>query len=106
VELTAPYGHDGAIGSLRDFVAHYSESDLKLLAFDPTTLEPGLRLTTVDNFTPLLQQRDTLLAGVVLTDALVDKLMDYMSALTDDASRNLSRAVPVRVPSRLPVDRP
>jgi cytochrome c peroxidase len=106
VELTAPYGHDGAIGSLRDFVAHYSESDLKLLAFDPTKLEPGLRLTTVDNFTPLLQQRDTLLAGVVLTDALVDKLMDYMSALTDDASRNLSRAVPVRVPSRLPVDRP
>ena len=106
VELTAPYGHDGAIHSLREFIEHYSESDLKLLAFDPTKLEPGLRLTTVDNFTAVLQQRDTLLAGVVLTDELVDKLMDYMSALTDDASRNLSRAVPVRVPSKLPIDRP
>ena len=106
VELTGPYGHDGAIGSLREFIEHYSESDLKLLSFDPTKLEPDLRLTTVDNFQAILQQRDTLLAGVVLTDELVDKLMDYMTALTDDASRDLSRAVPIRVPSRLSVDRP
>jgi cytochrome c peroxidase len=82
VELTGPYGHDGAIITLRDFVDHYSESDQKLLA-----------------------QRDTLLAGVVLTQDLVDKLMDYMQALTDNAARNLSRVVPARVPSRIPVDR-
>ena len=36
VELTGPYGHDGASPALREFVEHYSESDLKLLAFDPT----------------------------------------------------------------------
>jgi len=47
-----------------------------------------------------------LLNGVVLTPEIVDALMDYMSALTDDAARNLSRLVPPRVPSRLPVDRP
>ena len=105
VELTGPYGHDGSIASLREFVAHYSESDLKLLAFDPTRLEPGLRLTFLDNSADVLLQRDTLLSGVMFTDALVDKLMAYMSALTDDASRDLSRSVPVRVPSRLPVDR-
>ena len=105
VELTGPYGHDGSIASLREFVEHYSESDLKLLAFDPTRLEPALRLTLVTNSADVLQQRDTLLAGVVLTDALVDKLMAYMSALTDDAARDLSRSVPVRVPSRLTVDR-
>ena len=58
------------------------------------------------NADAILQQRDTLLAGVVLTDELVDKLMDYMSALTDPAARNLSRTTPVRVPSKLPVDRP
>ena len=34
VELTAPYGHDGAFFSLRDFVDHYSESDIKLMNFD------------------------------------------------------------------------
>ena len=106
VELTGPYGHDGSIASLREFVEHYSESDLKLLAFDPTRLEPGLQLTMVNNAADVLQQRDPLLEGVVLTDDLVDKLMAYMSALTDDAARDLSRSVPVRVPSKLPVDHP
>jgi cytochrome c peroxidase len=106
VELTGPYGHDGSVASLREFVEHYSESDVKLLAFDPTRLEPALRLTMVSNAADILQQRDTLLAGVVLTDELVDKLMAYMGALTDDAARDLSRSVPVRVPSRLKVDRP
>jgi hypothetical protein len=60
----------------------------------------------VNNAAVVLQQRDTLLAGVVLTDDLVDKLMAYMGALTDDAARDLSRSVPVRVPSGLKVDRP
>ena len=105
VELTGPYGHDGSIASLREFIEHYSESDLKLLAFDPTRLEAPLRLTLVSNSADVLLQRDTLLAGVVLTDALVDKLMAYMSALTDPAARDLSRSVPVRVPSGLKVDR-
>ena len=105
VELTGPYGHDGSIASLREFIEHYSESDLKLLAFDPSRLEAGLQLTMVNNHADVLLQRDTLLAGVVLTDALVDNLMAYMGALTDPAARNLSRSVPVRVPSGLPVDR-
>lgn len=43
VELTAPYGHDGAIVDLRDFVDHYSESDLKLRSFDANQLEEALR---------------------------------------------------------------
>ncbi len=106
VELTAPYGHDGTIISLRDFVEHYSESDKKLLAYDPSQLEPALRGTVLDNAAAILATRDTLLAGVVLTPDLVDKLMDYLSTLTDDRARNLSRLAPHRVPSGLPVDRP
>src|SRR5678815_6152031 len=39
VELTGPYGHDGSIMDLRSFVEHYSESDLKLLAFTTGKLE-------------------------------------------------------------------
>jgi hypothetical protein len=35
---------------------------------------------------------------------VVDKLMAYMQALTDPAARNLSSAIPRRVPSGLPVD--
>lgn len=106
VELTGPYGHDGAITSLRDFIEHYSESDLKLFAYDDGQLEPGLRGSVLLNASAILAQRDTLLAGVVLTPDLIDKLMDYMNALTDNASRNLSRVVPHRVPSGITIDRP
>jgi cytochrome c peroxidase len=105
VELTGPYGHDGAISALQAFVEHYSESDLKLLAFDPLQLEPDLRSSLLPNSADILAQRDTLLKGVVLTPALVGQLMDYMSALTDDRARNLSQLTPRRVPSGLPVDR-
>jgi cytochrome c peroxidase len=105
VEFTAPYGHTGAIASLRGFIEHYSESDKKLLEFDPFTLEPGLRASLLRNAPDILAQRDTLLDGVVLTSELVDKLMDYMTALTDPAARN-PRTTPNHVPSRLPVDRP
>jgi cytochrome c peroxidase len=105
VELTGPFGHDGAISTLQAFVEHYSESDLKLLAFDPLQLEPALRSTLLPNATDILAQRDTLLKGVVLTPVLVEQLMDYMSALTDDKARNLTHLTPQRVPSGLPVDR-
>ena len=103
VELTGPYGHDGAITSLRAFVEHYSESDKKLLAFDPSSLESALRLTVLPTTMEILAQRDTIISGVVLTPDLVEKLMDYMLALTDPTSRNLAKLVPERVPSRLPM---
>ena len=106
VELTAPYGHNGSIISLRGFVEHYSESDLKLINFDAFQLEPALRSTVLANSTNILAQRDTLLAGVVLTGELVDKLMDYMGALTDDAARDLRHTAPAHVPSKLRVERP
>jgi len=104
VELTAPYGHDGAITGLRAFVAHYSESDQKLLEFDPMQLEPSLRNSLVANQSAVIAGRDTLIVGVVLTDDLVDKLMDYMTALTDDAARTLKHTAPHRVPSHEAVE--
>ncbi len=47
VELTAPYGHDGAIVDLRAFIDHYSESDIKLRTFDVMQLEEILRPTVL-----------------------------------------------------------
>jgi len=105
VELTGPYGHDGSIVDLRAFIAHYSESHTKLMQFDPRQLEPGLRATLVPNAADVLARRDPILDGVVLPDDIVDKLMDYMSALTDDAARTLRKLTPQRVPSGLPVSR-
>ena len=106
VELSGPYGHDGAVTTLRGFVEHYSESDKKLFGFDVLQLEPALQGTLLPTANAILAQRDTLLKGVVLTDDLVNQLMDYMSALTDNAARDLSKSVPKRVPSGLPIDRP
>jgi hypothetical protein len=86
--------------SLRAFVDHYSNSDIKLMEFDPTQLEPALQLTVQPNKPDILAQRDTLLKGVVLTPELVDRLTTYMLALTDPAARDLSRLAPARLPGK------
>lgn len=106
VTATAPYGHDGAFMVLHDFVDHYSQSDLKLLSYDPLRIEPLLQGTILDNKPDILLTRDTLLNGVVLTPILVDDLTVFMGALTDPAVTQLDRLVPAKVPSGLPVDQP
>lgn len=106
VELTAPYGHDGAIPTLRGFIEHYSESHLKLRAFADGDLPPEHQGTLLANADAILATRDTLLEGVVLTPVLVDRLMDYMQALTDAAARDLRHITPASVPSGLPVSAP
>jgi cytochrome c peroxidase len=105
VELTAPYGHNGSIVDLREFVAHYSESDLRLRAYDPNQLEPLLRGTVQPTFEAIIATRDTLLNRPVLTDQRIDDLTAYMKALTDPRARDLDALIPARVPSGLPVDR-
>jgi cytochrome c peroxidase len=90
--------------SLRAFIEHYSQSDQKLLDYDPSQLPAELQGTVLDNKAAILANRDTVIVGVVLSPAVVDKLMAYMQALTDPAARNLSSAIPRRVPSGLPVD--
>lgn len=106
VELTGPYGHDGALSELRDFIDHYSESDVKLRTFSPLNLEPLLQGTLLANADDILATRDEILDGVVLPEETVDQLTSFMSALTDPASRRLDRVVPRQVPSGLPIDRP
>jgi cytochrome c peroxidase len=104
VELTAPYGHDGAFIGLRDFVDHYSESDLKLRSFDINQLEPLLRGTVLTTTDAILLTRDPLLTGVFFPPQVVDEVTEFMKALTDPAARNLRRLTPQSVPSGLPVD--
>ncbi|MDH4349606.1 MAG: hypothetical protein OEW56_00470, partial [Gemmatimonadota bacterium] len=103
--LTGPFGHDGAIAGLREFVEHYSESDVKLRSFDPLTLEPLLQGALLPNADDILATRDTIIDGVVLPSAVVDQLMAFLGALTDPRAKNLAqRITPPRVPSGLPVD--
>ena len=104
VELTAPYGHDGAMVDLRDFVDHYSESDIKLRSFDVDQLEALLRPSLRPNVEQILATRDPLLEGVVFPPVVVDEVTEFMRTLTDPAARNLRRLAPSRVPSGLAVD--
>ncbi len=104
VELTGPYGHDGAIVSLRSWVDHYSQSDVKLRAYDPNQLEPLLRNTLQPTTTDILATLDFKLKTLVLAPATVDDITEFLKALTDPAARNLGQFVPVSVPSGLPVD--
>ncbi|HEY8257749.1 MAG TPA: cytochrome c peroxidase [Gemmatimonadales bacterium] len=104
VELTAPYGHDGAIVDLRNWVDHYLQSDVKLRNYDPNQLEPLLRTTLLPTASDILLTRDNRLKKMPLTPAMVDDITEFLKALTDPASRNLSAVVPLTVPSGLPVD--
>jgi cytochrome c peroxidase len=104
VELTGPWGHDGAYTTLRAFVDHYSESDVKLQTFDPGPLEPALQGTLQPDAADILANRDPLLAGVVFTPQQIDDVTEFLRALTDPAARNLSQLTPGHVPSGLPVD--
>ena len=104
VELTGPWGHDGAFTDLRAFIDHYSESDLKLQRYDANQLEPGLRGTVQATFAEILATRDTLLDGVVFTAQQVDEVTEFMKALTDPAARHVRQLTPGSVPSKLPVD--
>ena len=104
VELTGPYGHDGAIVSLRDWVNHYSQSDVKLRAYSPGQLEPLLQGTLLATAADILVTRDTRLRTLVIPTQAVDEITEFLKSLTDPAARDLRRFVPVRVPSGLPVD--
>jgi cytochrome c peroxidase len=104
VELTGPYGHDGAITDLHAFVDHYSQSDVKLENFDVTQLEVVLQGTVLTDFAAILATRDTLLNGVVFPPQTIDEVTEFMKTLTDPAAKDLSYLVPARVPSGLPVD--
>lgn len=106
VELTGPWGHDGAFTDLRAFVDHYSESALKLRTYDVNQVAPVLRGTLQPTADEILSTRDALLDGVVFTPQQVDEVTEFLRALTDRRARQLESVTPGHVPSGLPIDRP
>jgi cytochrome c peroxidase len=105
VELTAPYGHDGSITTLRGWVDHYVKANAKLQSYSPTQLEPLLQGTLLANAADILKTGDARLIRVPLTSQQVDDITEFLKALTDPNARDFTRIVPDSVPSKLPVDR-
>jgi cytochrome c peroxidase len=105
VELTAPYGHDGAITTLRAWVDHYSEAPLKLQNYNPAQLEPLLQNTLQPTVPDILATADFRLNKLKISAASIDDITAFLTALTDPGARDLTRFIPDAVPSGLPVDR-
>lgn len=101
VELTGPYGHAGQFATLRGFVDHYSESDIKLANYDVSQIDPLLRGTLLPTTSAILATRAGGLNGLVLTPQQIDDLTAYLLALTDPRARELRSLTPVHVPSGL-----
>jgi hypothetical protein len=90
--------------SLRSWVDHYSQSDVKLRTYDPGQLEPLFRNTLQPTVDAILETRDFKIKRLVLAPETVDEITEFLKSLTDPGARNLGRFVPATVPSGLPVD--
>lgn len=112
VELTAPYGHDGAYNSLEDIVRHHLEPEQMMMAYDCRTMLVTPYRKTPRNFDCKLmeseeERRDILasseLPKVTLNDSEVEAILAFLGALTDQSMRDRSEQVPESVFSGLPV---
>jgi len=109
VELTAPYMHNGAFGTLEDVVRHYDDVPASLRAYDPSHLDPAAGAlhhgddATVDAVLGTLDFRVS--APLEMSDADVADLVAFLEALTDPSARDLRHLVPEAVPSGLSVQR-
>lgn len=107
VELTGPWGHDGAYNSLEAVVRHHLNPIESLNNYDETqAVLPAF--DAADDFTVTHDQSvlDEIelaneLQPVYLTENEISKLMDFLHALTDPLSVDLRNDIPKRVPSGL-----
>ncbi len=107
VTLTGPYLHNGAYERLEDVIRHHMNPEQALANYDVMHLPPEVRQRTwiseslnramLDRLDPRLQ------VPAHLTDEEIRDLLAFLDALTDPAARDLSKTIPDRVPSGLPV---
>jgi cytochrome c peroxidase len=112
VELTAPYGHDGAYATLEAVIRHHLNPVQALNTYDTKQAvlpsRPDLdALDFIAQSDP--SRRSQIAAGVelkpvVLSARDVKSLVEFLKALTDPNSRNLQSVYPDLVPSGLPLD--
>jgi cytochrome c peroxidase len=95
VEMTAPYGHDGAIATLKEMVQHHLNPENSIAAFDFTKISTAggpLNLANAQENTAralkrLEDQRKAgkkgVLTNVSMNDAQVDDILEFLRTLTD-----------------------
>lgn len=111
VAHTAPYGHSGAYAGLRDVIDHHLDPVAHLRAYDPALARlPELEGAQDFNLLSNPREIDAIAAANVLerrslSDADIDRLIDFLDALSDTTSLNGRLGVPDSVPSGLKVVR-
>jgi cytochrome c peroxidase len=114
VELTGPYGHNGAYSTLERMVRHHLDPEEGRASWTPA----DLTLPQVDWLAPIdfviqsdrlemarqARARDIYLRND-LSDDDIDALVSFLTSLTGKAAREQRSRVPDSVPSGLPVDR-
>jgi cytochrome c peroxidase len=111
VVLTAPYSHAGAYNTLRAVVEHHLDPVQALKKYDQeqAVLPPREDLDVLDFITMDDRQRVKFieqhneLPPFTYSDEQVDRIIDFLHALTDPSSLDLRDDQPFRVPSGLPV---
>jgi cytochrome c peroxidase len=111
VALTGPWGHDGAYDTLEAVVRHHLDPVAAMEAYDISeAVLPSRRdLDLLDRVClddPV--RRDAVAAACELDpspqpDFVVERLLDFLHALTDPAMLDVRESVPEKVPSGLPV---
>lgn len=114
VELTGPYGHNGAYSTLERIVRHHLDPEEGRATWTPAdlTLPQVGWLAPIDfviqsdrlEMARQARARDIYLRND-LSDDDIDALVSFLTSLTGKAAREQRSRVPDSVPSGLPVDR-
>lgn len=113
VALTAPYGHSGAYNSLRAVVEHHMNTVDSLINYERQAVLPSHPTLDAENYAAM--DNPDAVARMAAANELapfsysaedIDRIIDFLNALTDPASTDLrsDQDVVNGVPSGLPLD--
>lgn len=102
VEVTGPYGHDGAYATLEGVVLHHLNPAEAIANYDYTQLDPAIRVVNAELYTAqaLEQLQKNRANGVMtvmdidLTDEQVNDLLNFLFALTDPCVKDRACLAP------------
>lgn len=112
VELTGPYGHNGAYATLEGIIRHHLNPVAALDAWSPqmAQLPRADWLAEVDfivraDTREMARQRRTIdIAPLQISDAEIDDIVAFLTSLTGETAKTRPLGRPDSVPSGLPVD--
>jgi cytochrome c peroxidase len=102
VEVTGPYGHDGAYATLEEIVRHHLNPAQAVANYDFSVLDPGIRTANAAQYTQqALEQLQSNRANGIrtvqnidLTDEQVADLLAFLRSLTDPCVKDRACLAP------------